>query len=144
MDFNSIFEEDINYKFFFQDYLGNKMMVGRVNLEYAIERLKMNEYYSLVMYKEGDELPSEYVPLPELKSDDGTLFATFNPKLSMNYICKNGGVQMISRISGPNAAFQTYLLGPGDEMVSTYDLINSIYEDYKKKNTLEENKGKTI
>lgn len=56
MNYNKIFEEDINKDFFYTNYPGNKMIVGRISLKNAKERLSKNEYYTFVTYKPGEDL----------------------------------------------------------------------------------------
>ena len=81
MDYDNIFKEDLNTKFFYTDRPGNKMVVGKISLENAKARLDKNEYYILVTYHEGETLPEQYIPLEMLRSNDGTLFATLNPNI---------------------------------------------------------------
>ena len=57
MDYDKIFEGDINRNFFYTNYPGNKLMAGKISLKNAIERLSKNEYYVLVSYSEGETLP---------------------------------------------------------------------------------------
>ena len=137
MNFNNIFKDDVNAEFFYSNYPGNKMVTGTIDLEYAIERLKKKEFYTLVTYKEGDELPEEYVPI-KMADNNGTLFATINPNILMQYICKNGGIQRASLISRPNAN-PVYLLGPGDDTISLFEIVNREYDNYIKQNTPAEN-----
>ena len=127
MDYDRIFEKDVNKKFFFSDYQGKKMMDGKISLNYAIERLAMQEYYVLVTYKEGETLPEQYVPLNNLTSDEGLLFATINPKISLSQISQNGGIQMITRLPDLENGSPYYLLGPGPEKVSLEELIMKQY-----------------
>ena len=92
-------------------------MVGKISLENAIARLNQDEYYTLVTYYEGDILPKEYMPLNNLKSDDGTLFATFKPEIRyLHYICRTDSIQMISRLPEKDSELARYLLGPGDQV----------------------------
>ena len=98
MDYDRIFENDLEREFFYTDYPGAKMVVGKISLENAVARLSKNEFYILVTYNEGEILPEQYVAMSELKSNDGTLFATINPNRRFHYICKNNGIQMISRL----------------------------------------------
>ena len=108
-------------------------MVGKINLNNAIARLSKDEYYTLVTYQEGEELPKQYIPLSGLSSEDGTLFATFNPDVRyLHNICVNGGIQMISRLPDSITGSPRYLLGPGPEIVSLEDLIMEQYNEYMK------------
>ena len=134
MNYNNILKDDVNAEFFYSNYPGNKMVTGNIDLEYAIERLKKKEFYTLVTYKEGDELPEEYIPIKMSDNNSGALFATINPSIIMHYICRNGGIQKISLISRPNAN-PVYLLGPGDDTVSLFELVNKELEKYTKQNT---------
>lgn len=128
MNYDKIFEGDIERKFFYTDYRGPKLVVGYISLEKAIQRLSKEEYYVLVHYREGEELPIEYRPLPEYRDEDGTLFATvdpdFRPHFFFHYICQNGGIQMISRLMDLEPGNPNYLLGPGPGEISLGNLIN--------------------
>lgn len=130
MDYNKIFENDIETKFFYTDYPGKKIVVGRTNLHNAKARLSKDEYYTLVTYSEGEQLPEQYIPLNGLESDDDTLFATFNPNNRYAYICMNGGIQMISRLPNLDDGSIRYLLGPGPEIVILGDLILVQHNEY--------------
>ena len=130
MDYDKIFEENINKKFFYTDYPGNKMVVGKISLNNAIARLDKNEYYILVTYNEGETLPEQYIPLTELKSEDGTLFASLNPNIYIHNICNNSGIQKVSRLPNLDSGSPNYLLGPGPETVSLDDLIMEQYNKY--------------
>ena len=146
MNYDRIFDEDINRKFFYTDYPGNKIMVGRVSLKNAIARLNMNEYYVLVNYHEGEELPREYMPLPSLTSEDGTLFATYNPKVRFFDICMNGGIQRVSRLMDLSSGSPNYLLGtgqgPGPETLSLEEMVMEQYEEYVKEHTNSAGRGR--
>lgn len=135
MDYDKIFENDLDKKFFYTDYPGNKMMVGKISLNNAIARLNKNEYYTLVTYNEGDELPEQYIPLSEFTSDDGTLFATLNPNTFLSDICTNGGIQHISRLPDLSSGSPNYLLGPGPNIVSLVDLVTEQHSEYLKAQT---------
>lgn len=136
MDYDKIFEQDIERKFFYTDYPGKKMMVGRIGLNNALARLSKDEYYVLVTYKDGETLPEQYMPLKGLTSEDGTLFATFNPNIRyISNICRDGGIQMISRLTDLDSGSPNYLLGPGPETVSLEDLIMAEYNSYIKSQT---------
>lgn len=134
MDYDKIFVQDINKEFYFdkEGYPQNKMMVGTISYENAKARLSKGEYYILVKIHEGDVLPNEYVFLKDVDSIDDTFFATINPNLTMDGICKDAGsIQLISRINdtveGP-----CYLLGPGPDKVEVSQLINEQLEAYRK------------
>ena len=138
-DYDEIFERDINSKFFYTDYPGRKMMVGRISLNNAIARLSKDEYYTLVTYCEGETLPQEYIPLNGLESQDGTLFATLNPDIrGINYICRgNDSIQGISRIDfidRTKPIKPKYLLGPGPETITLEEIIMEEYNEYMKTN----------
>lgn len=132
MDYDKIFEKDLDRKFFYTDYPGKKIVVGKISLNNAIARISKDEYYTLVTYYKGDVLPEQYIPLNELTSDDGTLFATFNPNMHFFDICMNGGIQRISRLPNSNSGSPNYLLGPGPNTVSLEDLIMEQYNEYLK------------
>ena len=135
MDYDRIFEIDLDRKFFYTDYPGKKMMVGRISLKNAIARLSKNEYYTLVTYTEGEELPEQYIPLSGFTSDDGTLFATINPNTRFSDICRNGGIQRISRLFDLSPGNPNYLLGPGPDTVSLSDLVMEQYNKYNQEKT---------
>ena len=126
-DFDKIFEGDIERKFFFTDYPGDKMMVGKISLNNAKARMSKNEYYTLVTYTYGEELPERYMPLPGLESADGTLFATLNPNHHIWNICRDGGIQRISRLPDLENGSPNYLLGPGPNTIALYDMIMDQY-----------------
>ena len=130
MDYDAIFKDNIARKFFYTDYPGNKMVVGKISLKNALARMSMHEYYVLVTYMDGEKLPEQYIPLGELDSDDGTLFATINPGIDFTDICQKGGIQRISNITGLNSETPKYLLGPGPETVLLDDLIMEQYTKY--------------
>ena len=134
MNYNEVFEKDINRKFFYSDYPGKKMMVGCINLQNALDRLNMDEYYVLVTYNEGEVLPEHYVPINDLSAEDGTLFATINPNVKQLYhICRDGGIQRISRLTNLESGSPNFLLGPGPETVSLEELYMAEYNSYMKK-----------
>lgn len=130
MDYDKIFEENIDMKFFYTDYPGKKIVDGKISLENAIARLSKNEYYTLVTYCEGDALPEQYLPIPALTSDDGTLFATLNPDTLFYDICRNGGIQRISRMNDLSSGSPNYLLGPGPDTISLEEMIMKQYGEY--------------
>ena len=127
MDYDKIYEGNIDRKWFYSDYPGNKLVVGKISLKNAMARMNKNEYYALVTYNEGETLPEQYVAYDGLSSDDGTLFATINPDVHVSSICHNGGIQMISRLGRPDESIR-YLLGPGPEKVYLDDLIQEQYD----------------
>ncbi|MBQ6497859.1 MAG: hypothetical protein IJI58_04000 [Bacilli bacterium] len=136
-DYDKIFNDDVNKEFYFNapGYGGRKLMVGAVSLNNAIERLKKDEYYTLVTYIDGEKLPEEYIPLDE-KLDSGDLLATVNPKNNLQYICQNSGsIQKISELSNLN-----YLLGPGPDTFNLTELVEKQVAEIK----AERNQNKTI
>lgn len=136
IDYDEVFSDDLGKKFFYTNYPGNKMMEGKISLENAIARLNVGEYYTFVTYREGDELPKQYTPLNGLTSEDGTLFATVNPNVTrMDYICRNGGIQMISRLSDTDLGSPNYLLGPGPDTIALSDIVSKQYESYQSAQT---------
>lgn len=127
MDYDKIYEGDISRKWFFSDYPGNKLVVGKISLENAKARMSNGEYYALVTYNEGETLPEQYVPYEGLTSDDGTLFATISPEININYICIKSKIQMVTRLERPGESIR-FLLGPGPEKVYLDDLIQEQYD----------------
>lgn len=125
-DYDKVFENDVERDFFYNapGYRGNKLVVGVIGLENAIERLKKDEYYLLVKYNEGDILPKEYIENAGA-GKDGTLFASVNPKVYLTDICKDGGIQRISSLDK-----EEYLLGPGPDTFSMSDLIKESINQY--------------
>jgi hypothetical protein len=143
MNYDRVFNNDLDRKFFYSDYPGRKLMVGSISLSNAIARLNNIEYYVLVTYKREENLPEQYIPLNSLISDDGTLFATLNPSIRyINYICQDGGIQTVSRLTDLDSGSPNYLLGPGPETVSLEDLIMKEYHDYIKSQTVSTEKGR--
>ena len=139
-DYDKVFENDIERKFFFTDYPGDKMMVGKISLDNAKARMGKNEYYTFVTYTYGEELPERYVPLEGLQSNDGTLFATLNPDYHIWNICRDGGIQRISRLTDLSNGSPNYLLGPGPNEIALFDIILEQYQAYTGK-SLEETAG---
>lgn len=137
MDYNELFEKKPNAKFFYSDYPGTKLVVGSVNLENAINRMhNFSEYYTLVTYNDGEELPKQYVPCVGLETIEGVKFATINedPRVvRVSNICQNGGIQLVSRFDMGNER-PKYLLGPGPETVELDDLIIEQYQLWLQKN----------
>lgn len=131
-DFDELYNDDVNRKWFYSDYQGNKLVVGKISLNNAIARLNLNEYYTLVTYHEGDVLPEQYIPLDSLTSNDNTLFATVNPSITLWDICRNGGIQRITQLPDYKEEGPRYLLGPGPDIVLHSDLVMAQYEKYIK------------
>lgn len=142
MDYDEIFENDLDRKFFYTDYPGKKMVDGKISLNNAIARLSKNEYYTLVTYYKEDVLPEQYIPLKELTSDDDTLFATLNPNINFSDICMNGGIKSISRLQDLSSGSPNYLLGPGPNTISLEDLVMKQYNEYLKTQTSSAKRGR--
>ncbi len=128
MDYDIVFSEKIGKRFFFTDYPGNILMVGKISLKNAIARLAKNEYYVLVTYSKGESLPKEYVPYDGITSDDGTLFATVSPKIMVNYIYRNDVLQLIRSSRGSENSERRYLSGEELDEVKLYDLVDEVVE----------------
>lgn len=140
-DYDKILKDNVNRKFFYSDYAGPKLVNGKADLENVKKRKELDEYYTLVTYREGDLLPEEYRALTVLKSEDNELFATINPQTAprMNYICGDGGIQIISRLNDAAPGNSRYLLGPGPDTVELLDLVMEQYDGYmKEKNSVKE------
>ena len=129
MNYDDIFKDDITKKFFYSNYPGNKIIVGRISLNNAVSRLNRDEYYVLVTYKEGEKLPKQYIPLNELGSYNDTLFATFDPNNRYTDICFNGNIKRITKLENSN---MDYLIEPGPDKIKISDLINKQYDEYMK------------
>ena len=152
MDFDKIFKNNnmegfnnidaLNKHFFYTNYSGAKIMVGKISLENALARMSKNEFYTLVTYTKDDILPEEYIAMPELKSEDGTLYATLNPNRRFNYICANGGIQMISRLPSLENGGPRYLLGPGPNEVDLLDVVVELHNRYSKLETNDIRRGR--
>ena len=133
MDYDKIFDIDIDKNFFYSNFPGKKMVDGKISLKNAIARLNKGEYYTFVTYNEGDILPKEYVPLNGYESEYGTLFATLNPNITyIDNICRNGGIQLISRLNDLEPGNVRYLLGPGPATISLNSMVKAQYENYIK------------
>lgn len=141
-DYDQIFEGNIDRKFFYTDYPGDKMMVGKISLENAKARMSKHEYYTLVTYTYGEELPERYMPLPGLQSDNGLLFATLNPNHQIWNICRDGGIQRISRLPDLENGSPNYLLGPGPDTIALYDMIAEQYSAVTGKDARDISTGK--
>lgn len=133
-NYDETFKSDSKRKFFYSDYRGSKLVNGKVNVENAKERKKLDEYYVLVTYHEGEELPEGYRTLIALTGEDGELFATINPENAphMHYICRDGGIQMISRLPDAAPGNSRYLLGPGPDEVELLELVMEQHDGYMK------------
>lgn len=141
-NYDETFKSDSKRKFFYSDYVGPKLVNGKVNLANAKAREELDEYYALVTYQEGEELPKEYRTLTGLTSEDGELFATINLENAprMHYICKYSSIQMISRLNDAAPGNSRYLLGPGPDTVELLDLVMEQYDGYmKEKNSAKAN-----
>ena len=138
-NYDKIFKNDSKRKFFYSDYKGPKLVNGKVNLENAKIRKELDEYYALVAYQEREELPKEYRPLTGLISEDGELFATINLEYAprMDYICRDSGIQMITRLNDAATGNYRYLLGPGPDTVELLDLVMEQYNGYIEDKSLE-------
>ena len=135
-DYDVVFDNNPDYDYFYNapGYYGPKLVVGRVSLRNAIERLKKEEIYTVVKYHEGDKLPKEYVPLTNINVEgNGTLFATINPEFRVNYICARSGIQQVGNISSRGEE-PIWFLGPGPDTVTHSFLVNSQLSDYEKVN----------
>ena len=142
IDYDKIFKDDLEKKFFYTDYRGTKMVVGQISLSNAVARLNKNEYYTFVTYYEGEILPEQYIPLEGLTNEDGILFATLNyNNYQMNNICIDGGIQMISRTRDSESNSPRYLLGPGPDILNLEYLIKQQYSQYLKSQTFSATKG---
>lgn len=137
-DYDKIFNQDVNIKYFYNadSYNGAKLVEGKISLKNALERLKLGEYYTLVTYEEGETLPEAYVQV-NVETGNSKLLATVNPKLRFNFICMDGGIQMISKLSD-----DVYLLGPGPEKYSMSSKLNEQINFYL--SNLEESNNKSM
>ena len=50
-NYDETFKSDSKRKYFYSDYVGPKLVNGKVNLENAKEREELGEYYVLVTYQ---------------------------------------------------------------------------------------------
>lgn len=132
-DYDKIYEQN-NGKTFYDNYKGIKLISGKISLENAIKRMKENdEFYTLVTCREGDILPECYAKMTPNFETEGTLYATVNPdKINghINYLCRDGGIQMISRLPNSMNGSPTYLLGPGPDKIELFDLVGQQLVDY--------------
>jgi hypothetical protein len=136
-NFNKIFDENPDAKFFYTDYPGTKLVDGWVSLKNAKARKDKDEFYALVTYHDGEELPEEYVPIKDYESEDGTLFATINPDYPFHFfdICRNAGIQRITELPSREDEGPRYLLGPGPDEITLAELINTQYDRYMGKDS---------
>ena len=142
MNYDKIFDVDVNREFFYTNYPGKKMIVGRISLPNALERLSKDEYYTLVVYNEGDKLPEVYTPLLGIREEDGTRFATINPNTQFSDICRDGGIQRISRLGNLPSGSPNYLLGPGPDTISLDDIVFEQLGAYGKEKEISSGKAK--
>ncbi len=136
MNYNELLEEDINKDFFYnrEGYPKLLLINGYISLDKAVKRAEKGEYYVLVEYPVGTELPASYLPVKDDKIDfelpDGISLASFNPKTRVFALCENGGVQLISRLPYLGGEAR-YLRGSGPEQVFLEDLMEEQLQSYK-------------
>lgn len=144
INYDKLFAANPDKKRFYSDYPGAKLVTGTIGCKNARARAEQGEYYVLVTYHEGEELPNHYKPLPSLTSEDGTMFATVAPdrNCSLDYICINGGIQMISDLTFEGNTDRTFLRGPGPDKLLLSDLIMIQYTGHCEANSI--NPGKQM
>ncbi len=125
-DFDKILEEDNQRNFFFNapGYEGKKIMVGKIGVKNAEARLEKEEYYTLVTYQNGEQLPEGYMPLDESVGEE--LLATIDPRMHMSYVSVDGGIQKVSKLSDDE-----YLLGPGPDQISLSSIVRNQIKEYQ-------------
>ena len=134
MNYNKLFEEDIDKNFFYnaEGYPKKILINGFIDLDKALKRLEKGEYYVLVAYQNVEELPDCYVPLsleqqvievPDIK------FATINPNENLLAFCENNYIQLISRMPDTLRGVR-YMLGE----FYLNDLIAEQLENYQNRN----------
>ena len=137
MNYNEIFEDNVLKDFYYNaDNYPKKILVdGFIDLDKAKKRLEKGEYYILVLYQNGEELPKEYIPVPnqmgniEMESDKK--FATVNPDEVLNAYCVDNSIQRITNLQNSIAGAR-YLLGAGPEEISLPYLLQNQIDSYKK------------
>ncbi len=138
MNYDKIFEEDIDKTFFYNEssYPTRKLIDGFISLNNAEKRLfSKNEYYTLLHYQGEQDLPNGYIPLDDdvvekmgFGSDEH--FATIDPNLTFEALCQNGGIQLISGLPC-EVGNARYLLGPGPDEITLSELVHGQLEEYK-------------
>lgn len=130
MNFNDIFKDNPSREILFNksNYPKGILMCGFIDLDLAKVRLEKGEYYTLVTYKNGQELPDCYRSLDAL--DDETLLASVKPSQYISGINLNGSIQMVTQLNFDEHD-ACYLLGPGPNTVQLLDLIEASKEDLK-------------
>lgn len=101
-------------------------MCGFIDLDLAKIRLEKGEYYTLVTYKNGQELPECYKNLDAL--DEETLLATVKPSQRITGISLNGDIQSATKVNSDEFD-ASYVLGPGPNTVQ----LSSLVEESKEK-----------
>ena len=124
MNYDELYRSNPDVKFHYNGDKEPKLMVGRVSLENAINRLKFQEYYLLVTYNDFQELPKEYVPLnPNLTN--GSLLATLSPEVQIHNIVTGNKIQIVTRLNS-----NEYLLGPGPETFDVKEALRDQIDQY--------------
>ena len=127
-NYDIVFKNDPNKELLYspQDYSGNKLMVGYISLSNAISRLEKGEFYTVVTYIDGEQLPKEYISLND-RLDNGCLVATVNPEIRLDYICDEvGSIQEISKMQDSEC-----LRGPGNETFNLMELAKKNVTELK-------------
>lgn len=136
-NYDKVFEKDSNKESLYspQDYPGNKLMVGYISLSNAMSRLQEGEFYTVVTYIDGEQLPKEYISLND-RLDNGCLVATVRPEIRLDYICDGvGSIQGISKMQDSEC-----LRGPGNETFNLMELVENNINELKQKEMSEDAK----
>ena len=138
MNYNEIFNADVNMEFFYNKagYPKKLLVNGYLDLDKALKRLDKGEYYVLVSYHKGEDLPDCYLTLPnellDFELPDGLALAIFNANVPVTAFCKGFSIQLITRL--PNSLNgAVYLLGPGPDKVCLEDIVSEQLQNYKEK-----------
>ena len=138
MNYNELFNEDINREFIYnkEGYPKKLLVNGYLDLDKAIKRLDKGEYYVLVSYHEGEKLPECYLPLSneliDFELPEGTSLAIFNANEMVYAFCNNSSIQLISKL--PNSVRGAkYMLGSGPDEIYLEDLVLEQLQNYKEK-----------
>ncbi len=136
MNYDLEFEEDIHKEFIYNkpEYQFRKLVNGYISLEKAKQRLSKDEFYVLVIYQDGEELPKEYVPISKDLDNEQDHFATVNDELIFDVLI-NPGIQKITKASKPSDSFAAYFKNPNSEIFLVSDLLEeqlSAYQDEKR------------
>ncbi len=148
-DFDAIFRNiNVQTKFPYNNEDYNILIYGYISLNNAKKRLNQNEYYPVVKYSEGEELPEAYIPLSSVYLQQFNLkddkFATINPKIPLNRLCADGILYPIIRTSSSKDNSRYHLGSEDGGALSLETIIYCILMEYISRNPVYESENKKL